>query len=294
MRSPHVLALALLVPIACTATEILERALVGPEASFGRSILERLSAGDVGPLNAALVPEAKAPDTEAKLRQMAAMFPPVSPIAIKLVSYHKEFPGGAPARTTVRYQWQGGGKLLSASFTLRQEGTGYRVIFANITPVPQQAQQGLTFQGKGVAHKAFAAAGLLVVLIVIAGLVQWVRARGLRKRWLWLGAILLGVGKVALDWTTGQVAASPLAFQLLGVGLARESASAPWILTVSIPLGALAFLLARPGRKPIDSPAAPPAGSLETAGSDPSTGATRSGAGAAAAATSAATGEAPP
>lgn len=64
------------------------------------------------------------------------------------------------------------------------------------------------------------------------------------RKWPWMIFILLGVGKVAVNWTTGEWQVMPLAVQLFSVSALSDSYG-PWELAVSFPLGAIAFLARR-------------------------------------------------
>jgi hypothetical protein len=65
-----------------------------------------------------------------------------------------------------------------------------------------------------------------------------------KKKWLWLIFIVLGIGKLVVNWTTGQVFFSELAIQLPAGG-AGAQAYGPWQVYASIPLGAITFLIRR-------------------------------------------------
>lgn len=246
MRYFLLVSLALATSMGCS--RVVEMASTRPAAKLARDLVEKLAAGDVRPLNDALLDRVKGPDTESKLRQMAALFPTTKPTAINLMHYEETHSAGGPASAVVTFEWQYPAHSLVATLALQDQGGGYRVTSANVKP-SSAAQNALTWEGKGAAHKAMAVAGVLVVVVILVGLIQWGRTRGLRRRWVWLAVILVGVGKVAFNWTTGQVASTAVAVQLLGIGLTREGAAGPWTLALSIPLGALAFLLTRPGKK---------------------------------------------
>ena len=72
--------------------------------------------------------------------------------------------------------------------------------------------------------------------------------------------MLIGIGKLSMNWTTGAVGVQPLQFQLLGAGIFRAGGPyLPWIVSVSLPIGAIAaqFKLWRRRRHPpSESPAA--------------------------------------
>jgi hypothetical protein len=65
-----------------------------------------------------------------------------------------------------------------------------------------------------------------------------------KKKWLWLIFIVVGIGKLFVNWTTGQVFFTPLAIQLPPAG-ANAQLYGPWLVYVSIPLGAIIFLIMR-------------------------------------------------
>jgi hypothetical protein len=64
----------------------------------------------------------------------------------------------------------------------------------------------------------------------------------LPRKWLWVLFILAGVGKFAVNWTSGEWGIAPLSLQLLSAS-AVASLYGPWILSFSLPLGAIVFLV---------------------------------------------------
>lgn len=54
------------------------------------------------------------------------------------------------------------------------------------------------------------------------------------------------MAKFSVDWTTGQWGIMPLSFQLLGAG-AFAPAYGSWVISVSLPLGAIIFMMKRKG-----------------------------------------------
>jgi hypothetical protein len=53
------------------------------------------------------------------------------------------------------------------------------------------------------------------------------------------------VGKLIVNWTTGELGFSLLSFQLFSASFIRASDFDPWLVSVSLPLGALVFLAQR-------------------------------------------------
>jgi hypothetical protein len=46
-----------------------------------------------------------------------------------------------------------------------------------------------------------------------------------------------------LNWTSGLFVLKPLTFQIFSLSAVRDGLAGPWILSLSIPAGAIAFLL---------------------------------------------------
>jgi hypothetical protein len=56
--------------------------------------------------------------------------------------------------------------------------------------------------------------------------------------------ILVGVGRLTVNWTTGQLYVMPFAVHLLSGG-ASTFGYAPWMIYVSLPIGAIIFFVYR-------------------------------------------------
>jgi hypothetical protein len=75
---------------------------------------------------------------------------------------------------------------------------------------------------------------------------------------------VIGAFKLSVNWTTGAFAVQALQFQVFSLSAMREGMVGPWILSFSIPAGAIAFLLnARRATRP-NVPG--PTGPVATAG----------------------------
>ena len=86
------------------------------------------------------------------------------------------------------------------------------------------------------------------------------RTKMRKRKWLWIiSSSLIGIGKVTMNWSTGKLSLIQetvnatgghsynfdfLSFQLFGAS-AFAQPYGPWILSVSLPFGAILFLLKR-------------------------------------------------
>jgi hypothetical protein len=67
----------------------------------------------------------------------------------------------------------------------------------------------------------------------------------MRRKWAWILFIMVGAGKLTLNWTTGELFLSPLSLQLPLAGYVRASAFAPLLLWTTFPVGTVVFLWKR-------------------------------------------------
>jgi hypothetical protein len=98
--------------------------------------------------------------------------------------------------------------------------------------------------GKGATQYAILSLAVLAPLFSLYVFLLCIKTRMGKKKWLWLIFIVLGIGKLGVNWTTGQVLFTPLAIQLPPAG-ANAQLYGPWLVYVSIPLGAIIFLIMR-------------------------------------------------
>jgi hypothetical protein len=54
-----------------------------------------------------------------------------------------------------------------------------------------------------------------------------------------------GLFQVSLNWANGAIAVQPLSFMLLGASFMQANPYAPYVFALTVPVGALAFLLMR-------------------------------------------------
>jgi hypothetical protein len=108
------------------------------------------------------------------------------------------------------------------------------------TAKPLAVANAFTLAGKSPTHYLFLALVALVPLICIAAAVF---AGMQRLGPIWIVISLIGVCSFSIDWTNGGIAINPLSFHLLGAGFVRAGTVAPWILTWSVPVGAIAMLI---------------------------------------------------
>lgn len=238
---PRRLAAALLLSLAAcggVSDETLRAAVPADEDRYARAQLAALSRGDTLALLRDLDPQLDAPETR---RGIAAMARTVAGRRIEradVVGYQSADSAGTPLRA-IQYQLRLSDGWAVAHVATRTQG-GRRVLEgASVGRIaePLQATHAFRVAGKSPRHLLFLLAALVVPALMLTSVVLVFRMP-LRNRPLWVLASLLGLGAWRLEWTTGASGFVP-SLQLLGSGVSRASAYSPWVLVVSIPLGAV-------------------------------------------------------
>lgn len=224
--------------------------------------IDELMAGRAERIIADLDPSLRTEDIGARFDQMHSLFPSGAPTSRELVGYQWQKNPGTPTQYNLTYQYGFGGKWLMVNVAFREPASGSRVVYGmHVVPLPASLQETncFTFSEKGMANYVFFAAAMVIPLFVIGTLVVCVRTPIPRRKWLWVVFILLGFVQFSLDWTSGQWGIQPIAFQICGASFMRSCDYAPWILSFSLPIGAIVFWLRR-GRylRPSEPPPMPP------------------------------------
>ncbi|HEY2345365.1 MAG TPA: hypothetical protein VGH80_05700 [Xanthomonadaceae bacterium] len=98
--------------------------------------------------------------------------------------------------------------------------------------------------GKSLVQYLVLTCAILAVLLTFYALLACVRTKLSGRKWPWILFILVGFGQVAVDWTTGAGNIQVLWIQLFSAGAVAQL-HGPWIISASVPVGAIVFLLRR-------------------------------------------------
>jgi hypothetical protein len=199
--------------------------------------------------------------THDKLVAVAKLFPDQEPVSAKTIDASVSHEGDAIITSvTSEYEFAPEVKSTSGSTELlprrwlfvelvTQNVGGLRTITGlRVTPSSESVEtiNAFTFKDKGVPQYAALCLAMLVSTFGLYAFVVCVRTKMGKGKWLWLPLILIGVGKVTVNWTTGQWSFTPLSLSLQlplpPGGTINCSPYGPWIVCITAPFGAIAFL----------------------------------------------------
>src|SRR5262249_13853277 len=146
---------------------------------------------------------------------------------------------------------------------VREQGDELIMQTLHVESLPGDLREihAFTLSHKSPAHVLMLLALAAELVFIGYALVVCARTPLKRRKWAWMLLCLVGAGGLGFDWTSGAFALKLFSVQLLfGISFTRGGPYAPWLLTVSLPIGAIMFLanrkllLAAQARQPEPAP----------------------------------------
>jgi hypothetical protein len=224
----------------------LDGAAQSKEAVFAKESVALLFQRDLDALSSRMAPELRTQVTPDVLAKILAEVPAGAPDESRLVGYNS-FVSARLTQAFVSLQYRFPAAYLLAQIQVTSSGGEPSITSLHVQRLPASLQDlnAFRFAGKSPRHFVVLALAILVPLLIVLALVLCARTPLPRRKLVRLLFVSLGFGKISLNWTTGAIGFSPLSFQLLGAGFVAASSYAPWILSVSMPVGAILFLVRR-------------------------------------------------
>jgi hypothetical protein len=237
------LVLALLA--ACDQADVLQKFASVEEQALARSYVEHLRTRDFDYIEKAADPSIRNPALRETLTKMAGMVPSQAPVSVKLVGAHT-FRGADSSTLNTTFEYEYENTWLLANVAMQEKGGVKTIVGFNVYPRSGslEAENRFTLAGKGLAQYLVLAGAIAAALMTIYSLVVCVRTKLPGRKWPWVLFILVGFGKFAVNWTTGEWGITPLSVQLLSAS-AFAPLYGPWTVAVSLPVGAVLFLVFR-------------------------------------------------
>jgi hypothetical protein len=110
-------------------------------------------------------------------------------------------------------------------------------------PLDLKDRYPFTFSGVDLPRILVLLAALVLVCFMVACAVHCLRHQ-VKRKWLWLAFITIGVGKVVIPWVPipFQMKTTSIAFQFFCIGVSKFPMYDPWVITLAFPLGAVLYV----------------------------------------------------
>jgi hypothetical protein len=230
----------------CSKEAILERIASPADQAEAQAVIGQLRRHDFAAIEKAVDPAINSPDLHEKLVAMAGLIPAGEPAIARLVGANFVKQGTATTVTT-GWEYKFGEQWILINVVMKTQDTAKTLLGVSATPRAESLEESnrFTFAGKSLLAYTVFAAAILAVLLTLLAFVACLRTRPLRRKWLWCVFILVGFGRLSVNWATGEWSLIPIYFQLFSASAFAEFGR-PWILSVSLPVGAIWFLCSLP------------------------------------------------
>lgn len=221
------------------------------EVQFAKQYFALFQSRDFDAIEAKLDPKLKDQQLKANLEQVAAAFPTDRPKNVAVVSFNRFSLRSIKenfTRYTIELQYEYPSKWLLAQTVLEKRDDGSPLVAGlHVYPLPDSLQNinRFTLNNKPLGNYVVLAIAVINPLLTVCAFVLCLRTPIRKRKWLWLIFVLIGFMQFTVNWTNGAFNINPISFELLGAGFTRASSYAPVLLTVSLPIGALVFLVRR-------------------------------------------------
>ncbi len=228
------------------------------DETFARNYIEDVRQRRFEQIENDLDPSVSKSEAQDNLTQMAAVFPPREPASTKLVAarviHHADssttsaltFEYGFAAQPTSSRTEPIPGEWFLAEVVVQTAGSKRKVELLTFTPVPEPLEKmnEFTLSDKGISQDAALGLTIFVSLFSLDAFVLCLRTKMGKKKLVWLTLTAIGVFRFTANWTTGQWFYTPLSVQVPPV-MWFCMPYGPWMVQITVPLGAIAFLLWR-------------------------------------------------
>ncbi|MFV1998254.1 MAG: hypothetical protein ACC641_09625, partial [Acidiferrobacterales bacterium] len=236
----------LLLTASCSFEELTDKVIPKQESEFAQDYLLVLRDKDFDYVKKYIDPGDGNSITDAKLRQISEYFPGGELLSTKIIGLQVSlFDSKWQGKFSFEFQFTDGWAL--ANIILRRSGDVLSVVGFNVirTEASQKDINKFTLTGKSALQYFVLLLAVVAPLFILITTYFCIRTPIPKWKWLWVLFILVGFGSISINWTTGQFGFQPLSLKLLSASAVAAGSFAPWIISTSIPLGAILFWFKR-------------------------------------------------
>ena len=229
----------------CNQADMIQKFASPADQALAKSYIDLLRQQRFEDIEKAADPSIAGPALHDTLVQMAAFIPAGEPSTIKLVGAH-QLKADASSTVNLTFEYGFSGKWILTNVAVKDQAGKITIVGFSVVPQPTslEEQNRFTLAGKTPFQYLVFALAILFPLLTLWALVVCVRSKLKGHKWPWVLFVLLGFGKLALNWTTGEWGFAPLSFQLFSAGVFAPLYG-QWTIAIALPIGAITFLVLR-------------------------------------------------
>lgn len=235
---------SVLLVAACNRDDMLRQFASDADEKVARECIDAVRHGKLDEIEARLQPSLKNDHTHAELLKMVAAVPAGEPDAVKLVGAQKYLNNGVHS-TNLTYEYRYGTHYFMMNCATIADAP-HTIIGLSVNPLKASLEESSAFdlKGKSAWQYTVLLAGIVFMVMTLVALIRCIMDKTLRRKWLWILFILIGIGELSINWTTGASEFHPLYFLLFSAS-AVSPGYGPWTVSVALPVGAAVYLVRR-------------------------------------------------
>lgn len=239
------MSLLLLALVGCNQADMIQKFASPADQTLAKSYIDLLRQQRFEDIEKAADPSIAGPALHDALVQMAAFIPAGEPSTIMLVGAHRMNRDDS-STVNLTFEYGFSGKWILTSVAVRNHGGKATIVGFSVVPQPASLKQQNRFtltKKTPIQYLVFALA-IVFPLLTLWALVVCGRSKLKGRKWPWVLFVMLGFGKFAVNWTTGEWSFAPLSLQLFSAG-AFAPLYGQWTVAIALPIGAITFLILR-------------------------------------------------
>jgi hypothetical protein len=231
---------------------------IAPDAiRDAKSYFEELRQRQVDQVMQSFDPSADKDRLRGDLGNVIALVPQQVPLGVETLGATAECKGTGVCTKLITLEYKYPDRWILFQVTSSNRSGHYAITNLYVQPESMPLESGSQFmlRGKGWLHYAILLMSLLSVGFALYALVVCIRTPIQKRKWLWIILTILGLGKLGIEWSSGELWYKILYVSILPAGWGFDL-DGPF-LYASIPAGAILFLLMRSRLRRTDSAALP-------------------------------------
>lgn len=233
--------LSLLFLAGCDHTPILDS--IAPEAiTSSKGYFDLLRHQQYGKFEDALDPTIKTPNIHNTLVSMAPLVPAGEPVSVKAVSAKVTCNAGICDNDIV-LEYEFPQSWLLVNVVTKRTNNDFSITGFHLNPISESVEETnrFTLVDRKFIQYLFLLPFLLVPLYCLYALLLCIQTKlEIKQKAAWIAGIVLGIFSIDVYWTTGELGFRFFSLHLLSVGISSIPYGS-WIVSLSLPVGAIAF-----------------------------------------------------